>query len=173
MYEIHGAESGTRQLQEIEALGFSVGALYPEPRVDTGPVIPEFDFSEKDDDEATSCLCTLHLDGAVIKVDTLHSMVGSLLEAVKGKVTLTRFKGLGEMNPDQLWETTMDPEKRKLFRVSIEDQVGADHMFTLMMGTQVEPRRAFATDGEQRNHQVGSQSLCRYVVEARRALGDR
>ena len=45
VYEIHGAESGTRQLQEIEALGFSVAALYPEPRVDTGPVIPEFDFS--------------------------------------------------------------------------------------------------------------------------------
>lgn len=76
-------------------------------------------------------------------IDDLQDLLLTLTERAKKGLHIQRYKGLGEMNPDQLWTTTMDPEKRILLQVQIQDVVDADDIFTVLMGDKVEPRREF------------------------------
>jgi DNA gyrase subunit B len=86
---------------------------------------------------------TLSLGKDTEQARTFEQLRAHALTLAKKGIQLSRFKGLGEMNADQLWETTMDPSKRLLVRVDVEDASTADKVFSVLMGDQVEPRRAF------------------------------
>ena len=83
------------------------------------------------------------LNGSKFNVHNFSNSVSDLVEAAKKSFTMSRYKGLGEMNADQLWDTTMDPEARLLGQVSIEDAQKADELFNSLMGDDVEPRKIF------------------------------
>ncbi|MGI9291749.1 MAG: DNA topoisomerase (ATP-hydrolyzing) subunit B [Gammaproteobacteria bacterium] len=121
--------------------------------VETTSDIP-IHFFESPDYEQIGSLAE-HLDGFIGKgahiirgetrevVTSLEQCVNWLMNTARKGQNIQRYKGLGEMNPDQLWETTINPESRRLMQVMIEDAVGSDEIFTTLMGDQVEPRRDF------------------------------
>ena len=85
-------------------------------------------------------------NGTSEEISTREALLQKVLAAAKKDLSIQRYKGLGEMNPEQLWETTMNPEKRTLLQVRIDDAVETDDIFSILMGDAVEPRRKFIED---------------------------
>jgi DNA gyrase subunit B len=89
---------------------------------------------------------TIAHNGSSVAKETAEALLNYVLEDAKKDFTITRFKGLGEMNPDQLWATTMNAESRTLLKVRLEDAVAAEDIFSTLMGENVEQRRKFIQD---------------------------
>ena len=97
-------------------------------------------------DESLAAPFVFGENGTSEQIETREALLERVLATAKKDLSIQRYKGLGEMNPEQLWETTMNPEKRTLLQVKIDDAVETDSIFTVLMGDAVEPRRKFIED---------------------------
>jgi DNA gyrase subunit B len=126
--ELHEIKSINRGLERLRELGLDAEHLLP-PRSVAGQE-PQPRFVIENDDHKRALF-------------SLRELVPEIRRLGEKGISITRFKGLGEMNPEELWETTLDPAKRTLLRVRLEDAFKADEMFRILMGDKVEPRREF------------------------------
>jgi DNA gyrase subunit B len=127
--ELHEVRQINRLVPSLETFGLKIDALLPVATKPGEEPPPRFEVT----------------DGAdhVAPLATLRELVPTLRSQGEKGQEIQRFKGLGEMNAEQLWQTTMDPARRSLMRVTVENAAAADEMFRILMGEAVEPRREF------------------------------
>ncbi|MDP2924096.1 MAG: DNA gyrase subunit B [Candidatus Omnitrophota bacterium] len=143
--ELFEAQDIEQIVAKIEKLGLDIATYSPQP-------LTQKDVAAKEAGKnKLKPLYRITNEKEVKDLFALTEVLAYIKEAATQGMHIQRYKGLGEMNPQQLWETTMDPDKRTILKVVLEDAVEADKMFTVLMGDQVEPRREFI---ENYAHQV-------------------
>jgi DNA gyrase subunit B len=126
LIELHEVRTINAGLKDLESVGFGIDDLVPTDR--TGSTTSRFELIKEESGRG---------------LEDLRSLLGEIRAAGEKGLQLTRFKGLGEMNAEELRETTLDPANRTLVQVNLTDASAADEMFRLLMGDKVEPRREF------------------------------
>jgi DNA gyrase subunit B len=126
--ELHEVKAVKRGLDKLREFGLGAADLVPSPRIAGRDPLPRFILQSGD---------TRHV------LPHLRELIGEIRRQGERGLTITRFKGLGEMDGEELWETTLDPAKRTLLKVQLDDALKADEMFRTLMGEKVEPRRDF------------------------------
>ena len=124
--ELHEVRTINTGLKQLEAFGFGVDSLLPQDR--TGREDSRYTLQQGDNEKG---------------IEELRTLIAAVLDAGKRVLQVTRFKGLGEMNADELRDTTLNPENRTLVKVTLTDLAAADDLFRVLMGDKVEPRREF------------------------------
>jgi len=142
--ELFEAREVEEAVAKIEKLGLDITTYASE-------ALPRQEVSAKEADKKPKAPYRITNEKEQRDLFSLTEVLAYIKEAATKGMHIQRYKGLGEMNPQQLWETTMDPEKRTILKVTLEDAVATDKMFTVLMGDQVEPRRQFI---EEYAHQV-------------------
>jgi DNA gyrase subunit B len=128
--DLHEIIGVNRNLEKLKQYGLGLADLTPQERIAGREPPVKFE---------------LHHGDSVKVLPHLRELVTEIRRLGERGITVTRFKGLGEMNPEQLWETTLDPKNRTLLQVRLDDAMEADEMFRVLMGEKVEPRRDFIT----------------------------
>jgi len=139
LLELFEAQEVEQIVAKIEKLGLDISTYSPE-------MLPEKEATKPGAEKKFKPLYRITNEQEQKDLFSLRDVLGYIKEAATKGMHIQRYKGLGEMNPQQLWETTMDPEKRTLLKVTLEDAVETDRMFTMLMGDEVEPRRKFIED---------------------------
>ena len=128
LQEFHEIKAIIRHLEKLKEFGLGLDCLITPPAVAGIEPPPRYSLENSD---------------ITRQMTDLRVMLDEIRKFGEKGMSITRFKGLGEMNPDELWDTTLDPEKRVLLKVKLDDSIKADEMFRILMGDKVEPRREF------------------------------
>ena len=136
--QLFEAQEIEQVIAKIEKLGFDIDSYF------SGIIAKQ--GTAKEGEKKLKAVYRITNEDDSKEVFSLREVLAYIKEVAAKGMHIQRYKGLGEMNPQQLWDTTMDPEKRTILQVVLEDAVEADKMFTVLMGDQVEPRRQFIED---------------------------
>jgi len=138
--EIYDAEDIEKVITKIEKMGIPIETYFGPPKRKEDASVRSAKQTEGGKKAKPAFRITNEVD---VEFFALKDVLEHVKELAKKGMTFQRYKGLGEMNPQQLWDTTMDPERRTILKVLLEDAIEADEIFTILMGDQVDPRREF------------------------------